>query len=196
MEEGAASALREAECGAGSRPRRRRLRTNNTARVYARCTFSLLGERGEGVVYLVFSRPLRALPTLEHLQTNSLELAHRAQLRTRVTAPQQYSSTYEVHCCGGGRHHPYAASSRLLGTQAPCVNARHPPTGVACHQRAEYVPRLPRARTRRSRGERAHITMQQPAGGAGFLTLEARRHIFFSSMSVSSLDFTFGPFAG
>ena len=120
----------------------------------------------------MFSRPLRALPTLEHLQTNSLELAHRAQLRTRVTAPQQYSSTYEVHCCGGGRHHPYAASSRLLGTQAPCVNARHPPTGVACHQRAEYVPRLPRARTRRSRGERAHITMQQPAGGAGFLTLE------------------------
>ena len=107
-------------------------------------------------MYLVFSRPLRALPTLEHLQTNSLELAHRAQLRTRVTAPQQYSSTYEVHCCGGGRHHPYAASSRLLGTQAPCVNARHPPTGVACHQRAEYVPRLPRARTRRSRGERSH----------------------------------------
>jgi len=58
VEEGAASALREAECGAGSRPRPRRLRTNNTARVYARCTFSLLGERGEGVV---FSRPLRAL---------------------------------------------------------------------------------------------------------------------------------------
>ena len=145
-------------------------------------------------MYLVFSRPLRALPTLEHLQTNSLELAHRAQLRTRVTAPQQYSSTYEVHCCGGGRHHPYAASSRLLGTQAPCVNARHPPTGVACHQRAEYVPRLPRARTRRSRGERSHH--DAATCWWSWLLDTGRRHIFFSSMSVSSLDFTFGPFAG
>ena len=119
-------------------------------------------------MYLVFSRPLRALPTLEHLQTNSLELAHRAQLRTRVTAP-----------CSTVLHTKYiaAVAGDIIHTQLrrDCwVHKLHDhvwPAGVACHQRAEYVPRLPRAR-RRSRGERAHITMQQPAGGAGFLTLE------------------------